>query len=94
MRNTRYDGLNKICGDLPDIRQRDNQDSMDRLRCKLPLAYANELTPRQAELLQLHFEEGKSMRQIAREQGVAHSTVIRTIARAEERLRHWLQYAF
>lgn len=94
MKNTRYDGFSKICEDLPDIRQQDNSDSIARLRRKLPLAYANELTPRQAQLLRLHFEEGKSMRQIAREQGVAHSTVIRTIARAEERLRHCLQYAF
>ena len=69
-------------------------DSRSRLQRNLRLARATELTPRQAEMLQLYFDEGKTMQQIARDLGVFPSTVSRTIARAEKRLRHCLQYAF
>ena len=66
----------------------------ERLKRNLRYAYESELTPRQAELLQLYFGEGKTIRQIAREQGVAPSTVSRTILRAQNRLRRCLQYGF
>ena len=42
----------------------------------------------------MHFEEGKSIRAIARELDVAPSTVSRTVNRAKERLRRCLRYGF
>ncbi|MGM9619528.1 MAG: sigma-70 family RNA polymerase sigma factor [Oscillospiraceae bacterium] len=97
MRNIRFDGPGGIYAELAQWdrdNQADNSETLERLRRNLRLARANELTPRQAELLRMHFDEGKSMRQIARELGVATSTVSRTIARAEKRLRRCLQYGF
>ena len=79
---------------LMQCREEECDNSRSRLQRNLRLARANELTPRQAEMLQLYFDEGKTMQQIARELGVVPSTVSRTIARAEKRLRHCLRYAF
>ena len=74
--------------------QTGNSVVIDRVFRNLQRARNSELTPRQAEVLQLRFEGGMSIREIARELNVAPSTVSRTIARAEERLRRCLQYAF
>ena len=97
MKTTQYNSREKIPHELAVLmqcQQEDNRESLSRLRRNLHLARANELTPRQAEVLQLYFDEGKSIRQIARELDVFPSTVYRTIQRAENRLRHCLQYAF
>ena len=95
MKNTRSNGPGGIYSELAllaETRSSDNSSAMDRLRQNLRYARSRELTPRQAELLDLYFEEGKTMRQIAREQGVSISTVSRTIARAQTRLRRCLKY--
>ncbi|MBR2483749.1 MAG: sigma-70 family RNA polymerase sigma factor [Oscillospiraceae bacterium] len=94
MKNTHFESFDEVCREMTLHGRRDNRASIERVHRSLQLACTNELTPRQAELLQLHFEGGMSMRQIAREQGISPSTVSRTIARAEERLRRCLQYAF
>lgn len=95
MKNTRSNGPGGIYSELAllaETRSSDNSSAMDRLRQNLRYARSRELTPRQAELLDLYFEEGKTMRQIAREQGVSISTVSRTIARAQTRLHRCLKY--
>lgn len=51
-----------------------------------------ELTDVQREVLLAVYFGGKSQTQIARERGVARSTVCRTLHRAEERLRRFLRY--
>lgn len=97
MKTIRYNTRDSIppeLGVLMQCRQEDNSETLSRLHRNLRLARVNELTPRQAEVLELYYEEGKSIRQIARELGVFPSTVSRTIARAQKRLQHCLQYAF
>lgn len=49
------------------------------------------LTPDQRELLERVYIDGESMADIAREQGVAHSTVKTKVYRAVERLKKLLQ---
>ena len=51
-----------------------------------------ELTPRQREVLLLHYRQGLCVTQIARQLGVNKSTVSRTLRRAEENLRRFLRY--
>lgn len=96
MKNTPYNDSGEEFKELVAWMQRqqeDNNESLEQLRRNLRRARATELTPRQAELLRLHFEEGKSMRQIAREQGIGISSVSRAITRAKNRLRRCLRYS-
>lgn len=95
MKNIRYDGPGGLYGELKlwqREQQQDNDEAMERLRRNLREARLDELTPRQAELLRLHFDEGLSVREIARRQGVSPSTVSRTLKRAKERLHRCLRY--
>lgn len=71
----------------------DNRERLDRLMRYLPVAIAEELTPRQQQLLQMFYYEGKSVSIIARELSVNKSTVTRTLQRAQDRLRKSLRYA-
>ncbi len=72
----------------------DNEESLYRLKRNLRLARREELTPRQAQMLRLYFDEEMTMAEIAQELGVAKSTVSRTIARGKGRLKRCLRYAF
>ena len=94
MKNTRFESFDEVCREMTLHGRQDNRASIERVHRGLQLACTNELTPRQAEVVQLRFEGGMSVREIAQELGVAPSTVSRTLARAEERLRRCLQYAF
>ena len=71
----------------------DNRERLERLTRYLPVAIAEELTPRQQELLRMFYYDGKSVTAIARELSVNKSTVTRTLQRAQERLRRSLRYA-
>ena len=71
----------------------DNSEQLDRLRRSLRRAREQELTPRQRQMLELYFEQGMNMPQIAAALGVSTSTVSRTLHRARERLRRCLRYA-
>lgn len=51
-----------------------------------------ELTPRQKQVLSLYFFEEKRPAEIARELGVHRSTALRTLRRAETRVRRLLKY--
>lgn len=70
----------------------DNSLQLERLRRNLRLAREKELTPRQRHLLQLHYEQQLSVTEIAKLLDVNASTVSRTLTRARNRLRHYLQY--
>ena len=72
----------------------DNDETISRLKRNLRLARQEELTPRQAQLLHLYFDEEMTMTEIARELDISKSTVSRTIARAKDRLERCLRYAF
>ncbi len=94
MKNTAYDLL-----DLGSLQQwqhsleGDNRQRLDRLTRYLPVAMAEELTPRQRQLLHMFYYDGKSVTDIARELSVNKSTVTRTLQRAQKRLRRSLRYA-
>lgn len=97
MKSIRYDGPGRAYSELAlwqREQQEDNSEQMQRLHRSLRAARTAELTPRQAELLRLHFDEGLSIREIARRQGVSPSTVSRTLSRARARLQRCLRYGF
>lgn len=71
----------------------DNSQQLAQLRRKLRLARQRELTPRQAEILRMRFEQGMKVTQIAHELGVNKSTISRTITRGKGRLRRCLEYS-
>lgn len=60
--------------------QEDNRQQIRRLLVNLPLAVEEELTPRQRQLLRMHFTQGKRVTDIAQELGISKSTVSRTLA--------------
>ncbi len=70
----------------------DNSQQLQRLRRNLKLARQQVLTPRQRQMLELYYDQGLTMPQIAEELGVNRSTVSRTIRRARERLYQCLRY--
>ena len=51
-----------------------------------------ELTPLQRETLLAYYFQEQTMAQIARDRGVHKSTVLRTLRRAENKLRRFLKY--
>ena len=79
MRHTVSDGSGRY--DTPD------------LLVNLPLAVEEELTPRQRQLLRMHFTQGKRVTDIAQELGISKSTVSRTLARCTQRLYRTLRYS-
>ena len=70
----------------------DNSLQMERLRRNLRRAREQELTPRQRQMLELHYDQRLSVTEIAKELGLHPSTVSRTLERARERLRRYLRY--
>ena len=56
-------------------------------------ALREELTPRQAEMVQLYYVEQHNMREIGRMLGVNPSTVCRTLQTARLKLRRCLRYS-
>lgn len=97
MKNIRYNGVEGLYSGLTawlKENQEDNGETVDRLRRNLPRAIVEELTPLQAETIILHFYDGKSVCEIARERGVRLSTVYRTLERAQVRLKRCLKYSF
>ena len=53
---------------------------------------AEELTPRQRQVLEAYYLEGMHPAHIARRYGIHRSTVSRTLERARKRLRRYLTY--
>ena len=69
-----------------------NTGEMSRLKRNLVRAVREELTPRQREMLLLHYQQRLSVNEIARQLEVCPSTVTRTLERAEKRLLRTLRY--
>lgn len=96
MNNTRFDTRSsEWIGDMTVwLRQNadDNSLQLERLRRNLRRAREQELTPRQQDLLRLHYEQKLSVSEIAELLNVNASTVSRTLQRARDRLRRCLQY--
>lgn len=70
----------------------DNSERLNRLRRNLRKAREQELTPRQRQMLEMYFDDGQSMVEIAEILGVNRSTVSRTLMRAKRRLYRCLRY--
>ena len=88
---------NEFLGDLAAWEREnsaDNEEQMDRLRRNMHRVRETELTDRQAEMIHLYYDLGKSIPQIAREQGLHKSSVSRTLKRGRERLKRYLQYSW
>lgn len=75
---------------------RNSRDTREmRARCLKNLAaiIRQETTPRQWEMLQAYYMEGKRMHEIAAEYGISVSTVCRTLQRGQRRLKRLLKYS-
>ena len=70
----------------------DNNEQMERLRRNLRLARQQVLTDRQRQVLELYYDRGLTMGQIAAKLHLNRSTVCRTLQRARERLYACLRY--
>ena len=70
----------------------DNRAQNRELRRHLLRALAEDITPRQREMLLLYYGEGLNIPAISRKLGVNKSTVSRTLRRGRERLRRCLRY--
>ena len=70
----------------------DNSLQLERLRRNLRRAREAELTDRQRQMLELHYDQRLPVTEIARRLGVHTSTVSRTLERARQRLRRCLRY--
>lgn len=96
MRNTPFDTRSsEWIGDMTVYLRETGEDNslqMERLRRNLRRAREQELTPRQRQVLAMHYEQGLSVTAIAGTLGVHPSTVSRTLQRARERLRRCLRY--
>ena len=96
MRNTPFDTRSsEWIGDMTVwLRQNaeDNSLQLERMKRNLRIAREKELTPRQRYMLELYYDRQMSVTEIAQELGVNISTVSRTLQRARNRMRHYLQY--
>ena len=97
MRDTRFDTRSsEWIGDLTVwLRENapDNREQLDRLRRNLRRAREQELTPRQKQVLELYYDQGHAIPQIAEALDLNRSTVSRTLRRAKDRLYRCLRYA-
>lgn len=69
-----------------------NRADRERMKKILYRAIRHELTERQRECLLMHYINGMKMKDIAREKGLALSTVSRHISAAERKLRRVASY--
>ena len=67
-------------------------EKLARLVAHLPRAIEEELTPRQRQIVHLHFYDGLSVTQIAQQLNVHPSTVTRSLQRSARKLQHILLY--
>ena len=84
MRETEYESLRKL------MRQSEEESPTSGL---VAAALRHELTPRQAQLVQLYYVEQHNMREIGQLLGVNPSTVCRTLQAARKKLRRCLRYS-
>ena len=70
-----------------------NDEQLERLRRNLRLARRQVLTERQRQVLELYYDHGLTMGQIALKLNLNRSTVSRTLSRAKNRLYNSLRYS-
>ena len=75
----------------------DNREQLERLRRNLRrnlrLARQQALTDRQRQMLELYYDQGLTMGQIALKLNLNRSTVSRTLSRAKDKLYRCLRYS-
>ena len=71
----------------------DNREQLERLRRNLRLARQQALTDRQRQILELYYDRGLTMGQIALKLNLNRSTVSRTLSRAKDKLYCCLRYS-
>ena len=71
----------------------DNREQQARLLRNLHRAMEQELTPRQHQIVELYYEKGLPVTRISDLLGVTPSTVSRTLHRAKDKLRRYLEYS-
>lgn len=69
-----------------------NRRNLDIAHQALQTIIAEELTPRQREILMMRYYDQKNVAQIAAALHVNPSTVSRTLRRAEERVRKYMRF--
>lgn len=95
MSNTRYKRGDFYAADMAVYTREmagDNSAEQTMLKKNLLRALAEDVSPRQRELLHLYYSEQKTMAEIGKELGIDKSTVSRTIKRGEARLSRCLRY--
>ena len=95
MANTRYKRGSGYAADMAVYAREmaeDNSQQLGRLKENLARALRQDITDRQRLYLQLYYDQGLTMPQIARQLGVNKSTVCRTLARGRRRLYRCLRY--
>lgn len=97
MRNTPFDTRSsEWIGDMTVWLRENSEDNslrLERLKRNLRQAREQELTPRQKQMVEMHFEQNMSVSEIAQDLGVNVSTVSRTLKRAKDRIRRYLKYS-
>lgn len=96
MRDTRYKKGGYYGADLELFRRclaEDNSGQVEAIQEKLRQALREDVTPRQMELLYLHYVQGLRLREIADLLALDPSTVSRTLKRGEDRLHRCLRYS-
>ena len=98
MRTTRFDTRSsEWIGDMTVWMRENAEDNalqLERMKRNLRIAREKELTPRQRCMLELYYDRQMSVTEIAEDLCVNVSTVSRTLHRARNRLRRYLQYSF
>ena len=98
MRTTRFDTRSsEWIGDMTVWMRENAEDNalqLERMKRNLRIAREKELTPRQRCMLELYYDQQMAGTEIAQELRVNVSTVSRTLQRARNRLRRYLQYSF
>lgn len=102
MKNTRYEGgldtrASEWIGDMTVwLRENaaDNSEQRERLLRNLRKVIAQELTPRQRQVVEMYYFQQKNIPAISRELGVNTSVVSRTLRRGKNRIRRYLKYSF
>lgn len=70
-------------------------EEINERRRKLSIVYEamkNELTPKEFHALKEYYLNGKKMKDIAQERGVAPSTITRQVRKAREKVMHIAKY--
>jgi len=82
-----------MAGYMKELDEMDGEaDGHSRLVDNLMRCIREDITPRQREVLLLYYFRGMRQVDIAKQLGVARSTVSRTIQRGERRLKRCLRY--